>query len=81
MAHYQFSCFSNSFVLDLIEPSEYVHHNHHQMETFLNKTVRDYPDITRLYSIGQSVNGRLLWVLEITDNPGHHEPGKVMEHT
>lgn len=67
---------SESELENLIEPSEYVHHNHHQMETFLNKTVRDYPDITRLYSIGQSVNGRLLWVLEITDNPGHHEPGE-----
>lgn len=28
-----------------------------------------YPDIVRIYSIGQSVQGRTIWVMKITDNP------------
>lgn len=35
----------------------------------------NYPRITRLYSIGKSVQSRDLWVLEIATNPGKHVPG------
>ncbi|KPJ13020.1 Carboxypeptidase D [Papilio machaon] len=46
------------------------------MEAFLQKLHEEYPDITRLTSIGQSVEGRELYVLEVTRDPGRHIPGK-----
>ena len=61
--------------MNFTEPNVFQHHNHSAMTLFLKKYAKDYPDITRLYSIGKSVQNRDLWVLEISDNPGIHEPG------
>lgn len=59
-----------------IIPQKFVHHNYEAMVRLLNEINREYPDITDLYSIGTSVQGRQLYVLEISDNPGHHERGE-----
>lgn len=59
------------------QPQEFRHHHNSDMELFLQRFSAKYPSITRLYSIGKSVQGHLLWVMEISDNPGKHEQGAV----
>uniref|UniRef100_W4VRN2 Putative carboxypeptidase d n=1 Tax=Corethrella appendiculata TaxID=1370023 RepID=W4VRN2_9DIPT len=59
-----------------ILPTIFKHHNFTELESFVKDLSENYPNITRLYSIGKSVQGRDLWVLEITKYPGAHKPGK-----
>lgn len=61
---------------EFLSPPEFKHHNYTEMKDILTKIYNDYPHITRLYSIGKSVQGRDLLVLEISDKPGGHEPGE-----
>ena len=56
-----------------LTPPDYVYHDYEDLRTQMAFYAHKYPDITRLYSIGKSVNERDLWVLEISDNPGSHE--------
>ena len=51
-------------------------HSYEEMTKELQTLAFEYPSITRLYSIGKSVEGRRLWVLEISDSPGIHEAGE-----
>ncbi|HUU82095.1 MAG TPA: M14 family zinc carboxypeptidase [Phycisphaerae bacterium] len=53
------------------------YHSFADMETELAAMATNYPAITDLYSIGTSWEGRTIWCLEITDNPGvdEGEPG------
>ncbi|XP_069767566.1 carboxypeptidase D [Narcine bancroftii] len=59
-----------------IEPESFRHHNYIDMEILLRKYVTEYPAITKLYTIGKSVEQRNLYVMEISDNPGIHEMGE-----
>lgn len=59
-----------------LEPSEFQHHNQEQLKSFLERYHQSYPSITRLYNIGSSTKKQELWVLEISDQPGVHEPGE-----
>ena len=52
------------------------HHSNEELVSIMQDYANRYPGITRVYSIGQSVKGRDLAVMEITDNPGSHEPGE-----
>lgn len=62
--------------LDGISALDFQHHDYARMEKYLQDLHEKYPEITRLSSIGKSVEGRELYVLEITQNPGKHIPGK-----
>lgn len=48
------------------------HHSNEELQEYLAKLHQQHPDITRLYSIGESVEKRPLWVLEISERPGEH---------
>jgi len=48
-------------------------HSYSQMMTELQNIANTYPAITRLYDLGHSVQGRVLWGLKITDNPDIEE--------
>jgi carboxypeptidase D len=54
--------------------TEFKYHNFVDLEAFLKEIHETYPKLTRLYSIGKSVENRDLWVLEISTRPGVHTP-------
>ncbi|CAH2220110.1 carboxypeptidase D [Pelobates cultripes] len=58
------------------QPQDFRHHHYPDMEIFLRRYNNEYPNITHLYSVGKSVDSRELYVMEISDNPGVHEPGE-----
>eukprot|EP00118_Oscarella_pearsei_P021563 m.242731 g.242731 ORF g.242731 m.242731 type:complete len:1454 (+) comp40223_c1_seq5:168-4529(+) len=58
------------------DPSDFHHHSNDELTNFLQEYSIKFPDITKLYSIGKSVEGHDLWVMEISDQPGIHEPGE-----
>ena len=61
-----------------VTPTEFKHHNFQELENQLQLLASNYPNITRLYHIGSSVKGRKLYVMEISDKPGIHEPGESL---
>lgn len=60
-----------------VQPVDFRHHHFSDMEIFLRRYANEYPSITRLYSVGKSVELRELYVMEISDNPGVHEAGNA----
>lgn len=59
-------------------PVEFAHHNYAKLESMLNLINVNYPNITALYSVGKSVQGKHLYVLEVSTSPGQHEPGNSL---
>lgn len=59
-----------------VTKTKFRHHNYTEMETFLKDMNETYPNITSLYSIGKSVNGRELYVMVVSSTPLKHVAGK-----
>ena len=69
-------CIALAFLSSLARCIEFVHHDYAAMYDLMSMYAEAYPHITRLYSVGRSVEGRELLVMEISDDPGRHEPGE-----
>ena len=52
------------------------YHDYEELTAYMQDYANRYPNITNLFSIGQTVAGRELWVMEISDNPGQTELGE-----
>ncbi|GIY90390.1 hypothetical protein CEXT_552002 [Caerostris extrusa] len=61
---------------DIMLKLEFKHHHYEDMVAILKNVTKKCPDITRLHSIGRTVENKELYVLEMSDNPGIHEPGE-----
>ncbi|XP_074039541.1 carboxypeptidase D svr [Leptinotarsa decemlineata] len=60
----------------LSDESVFKHHHYEEMISFMIQYHKLYPNITRLNSIGTSVQGRELLVFVISSTPDKHVPGK-----
>lgn len=50
-------------------------HNYVEMTEWLKEYAKKYPNITWLYSIGESIQNRSLWVFVISKHPRTHVLG------
>uniref|UniRef100_A0A915B254 Peptidase M14 carboxypeptidase A domain-containing protein n=2 Tax=Parascaris univalens TaxID=6257 RepID=A0A915B254_PARUN len=58
-----------------VDASRIMNHNYANMSAWLKEFSLKFPNITWLYSVGKSVEGRDLWVLVISKRPRIHELG------
>ena len=63
-------------VSKLLDVDSFKQHSYEEMLWFMKYFATKYSDIASLYNIGESVQNRKLWVLEISKNPGKHDPGE-----
>ncbi|KAL9881576.1 carboxypeptidase M isoform X1 [Glossina fuscipes] len=55
---------------------DFVYHSHEELTKFLRATSARYPNLTALYSIGKSIQGKDLWVMVVSSSPYEHMLGK-----
>lgn len=58
------------------DDSVFKHHHYEEMERFMKKFNKTYANITHMYSIGKTVEGREMWVFVVSSTPFKHTPGK-----
>uniref|UniRef100_A0A1I7XCM0 SANTA domain-containing protein n=1 Tax=Heterorhabditis bacteriophora TaxID=37862 RepID=A0A1I7XCM0_HETBA len=58
-----------------IDPPELKHRNYVEMSEYLKLLTLQFPNLTYLYSAGESVRGRQLWVLTVSRFPKEHTHG------
>ncbi len=49
------------------------YHTYQEMVTEINQVHANYPNITTITSIGKSIEGRDIWAVKVSDNPGEEE--------
>ena len=57
-------------------PYEFFHHDQDDLYALMSSYASEFSNIARMYSVGTSAQGRELWAIEISDNPGVHELGE-----
>src|SRR5687767_6170846 len=71
-------------ICQALEPRELltngVYHSYETLTSDLQSYAATYPAITRLLNLGQSVQGRNIWALQITDNPAVEEDEPEFEY-
>lgn len=55
------------------ESDQYEYHTYDSMTQYLFNISEQYPDIIKLDSIGTTYEGRSIWLITISDNPGEYD--------
>lgn len=59
---------------------DFRHHNYKDLRQLMKVVNEHCPNITRIYNIGKSSQGLKIYAMELSDNPGEHEPGEPEFH-
>ncbi|XP_038641148.1 inactive carboxypeptidase-like protein X2 [Scyliorhinus canicula] len=62
------------------EGLDFRHHNYKDMRQLMKVVNEQCPNITRIYNIGKTSQGLKIYAMELSDNPGEHEPGEPEFH-